>query len=137
MGKIYVTYPKIKNYSNSLNQSKFENKEEDEEMESYCCLTCIQKNKIKIPVNLLDNMIYISNDGTIGKGFIFKDMENISKGPNMWVKLNSGDYNIHYVYCNNCNSYLGFRYVEAGETTAKFKEGMYLVEDLLVKKINI
>ena len=55
---------------------------------------------------------------------------NVSEGPKQERILITGLHTVCDIYCNVCQSVLGWKYEEAFEESQKYKEGKFIVEKL-------
>lgn len=73
--------------------------------------------------------------GKHGKAYLFNKVINISDGPMEDRELLTGLHTCCDVYCNNCESILGWKYERAFNLSEQYKEGKIILERALITKI--
>ena len=83
----------------------------------HCCAAC--------RTHLADNDAIISKafQGRHGRAYLFADVINVNAGPTENRLLLTGLHVVADIYCNACDTRLGWKYVEAFEESQKYKEG--------------
>ncbi|KAJ9690045.1 hypothetical protein PVL29_012620 [Vitis rotundifolia] len=75
-----------------------------------------------------DDIISKDFQGRYGRAYLFKNVVNISLGPNEDRHLMSGLHTVNDIYCSSCQQILGWRYEKAYEESEKYKEGLFILE---------
>ena len=69
-----------------------------------------------------------------GKGYLFDDVMNTGQGPEENITLITGPHVIADIYCQRCNTVVGYRYVKAYAESQKYKERKFLLEKAKITK---
>jgi hypothetical protein len=96
----------------------------------YSCSTC------RTHLSLQDDIISKNFHGRHGKAYLFNRAVNISLGPNEERSLITGLHVVCDIYCNSCQTILGWKYEEAYEESQKYKVGKFILEKQKIKKEN-
>ena len=72
--------------------------------------------------------------GRHGRAYLFSDVVNINSGPTENRLLLTGLHVVADIYCNACDTRLGWKYVEAFEESQKYKEGKFILEKSMILK---
>mmetsp|Transcript_44635 Transcript_44635/g.96731 ORF Transcript_44635/g.96731 Transcript_44635/m.96731 type:complete len:114 (+) Transcript_44635:56-397(+) len=83
-----------------------------------------------------EEIVSKSFQGRTGRAYLFSKVTNISLGPLEDRILNTGLHKVSDIYCNCCQSYLGWKYEEAFEESQKYKEGKCVIERSKMVKDN-
>mmetsp|Transcript_16933 Transcript_16933/g.41361 ORF Transcript_16933/g.41361 Transcript_16933/m.41361 type:complete len:117 (+) Transcript_16933:248-598(+) len=75
-----------------------------------------------------DQIVSKAFQGRHGRAFLFSNVVNITLGPKEDRILITGLHTVADVYCNCCQTILGWKYVEAFEESQKYKEGKVIIE---------
>ena len=94
----------------------------------HCCAAC--------RAHLADHDSIISKafQGRHGRAYLFGDVINVSPGPTENRLLLTGLHVVADIYCNACDTRLGWKYVEAFEESQKYKEGKFILEKAMIQK---
>ena len=94
----------------------------------HCCAAC--------RTHLADNDAIISKafQGRHGRAYLFADVVNVNSGPTENRLLLTGLHVVADIYCNACDTRLGWKYVEAFEESQKYKEGRFILEKAMIIK---
>ena len=72
--------------------------------------------------------------GRHGRAYLFSDVVNVNSGPTENRLLLTGLHVVADIYCNGCETRLGWKYVEAFEESQKYKEGRFILEKAMIIK---
>jgi len=88
----------------------------------HCCACC--------HAHLADHDGIISKafQGRHGRAYLFDHVINVTPGPTENRLLLTGLHVVSDIYCNQCDTRLGWKYVEAFEESQKYKEGKFILE---------
>ncbi|XP_072771831.1 protein yippee-like 3 isoform X1 [Nerophis lumbriciformis] len=80
-----------------------------------------------------DDLISKSFQGSQGRAYLFNSVVNIGCGPAEERLLLTGLHAVSDIYCENCHTTLGWKYVctkyeQAFELSQKYKEGKFIIE---------
>ncbi|PVU87501.1 hypothetical protein BB559_006031 [Furculomyces boomerangus] len=80
----------------------------------------------------------ISKDyrGKYGKAHLYKKAVNILEGKREKRSMTTGVHIIKELKCAICEKYVGWKYIVAYEKDQKFKEGKFILEKTLFKKLD-
>ena len=94
----------------------------------HCCAAC--------RAHLADHDAIISKafQGRHGRAYLFADVINVSPGPKENRLLLTGLHVVADIYCNACDTRVGWKYVEAFEESQKYKEGKFILEKAMILK---
>mmetsp|Transcript_1521 Transcript_1521/g.2172 ORF Transcript_1521/g.2172 Transcript_1521/m.2172 type:complete len:113 (+) Transcript_1521:105-443(+) len=95
----------------------------------FCCSNC--------RAHAADNDDIMSKafTGRHGRAYLMKRVVNVSVGTREDRELLTGYHTIADIYCNICESYLGWKYERAYEINQRYKEGHYILErELIIKE---
>ena len=81
-----------------------------------------------------DTIISKAFQGRHGRAYLFSDVVNINSGPTENRLLLTGLHVVADIYCNACDTRLGWKYVEAFEENQKYKEGNFILEKSMILK---
>ena len=73
----------------------------------------------------------ISRDyrGRTGKAYLLKNVINIKTSKKITKEeMTTGKYLIRYIYCHQCGSNIGWKYIKADERDQLYKQGRYIME---------
>eukprot|EP01089_Gocevia_fonbrunei_P018692 TRINITY_DN639_c0_g1_i2.p1 TRINITY_DN639_c0_g1~~TRINITY_DN639_c0_g1_i2.p1 ORF type:complete len:111 (+),score=6.08 TRINITY_DN639_c0_g1_i2:99-431(+) len=74
--------------------------------------------------------------GKHGPAYLFSKVVNVSAGPQEDRILITGLHTVADIFCNECQSCVGWTYYEAFEETQKYKEGKFILEKGMITKTN-
>ncbi|TYZ57051.1 hypothetical protein PybrP1_010703 [[Pythium] brassicae (nom. inval.)] len=66
--------------------------------------------------------------GSSGKAYLFDLVVNVCSGPLEERRLMTGLHVVADVFCNTCQSPVGWKYEEAQDPSQKYKEGKFVLE---------
>jgi len=92
----------------------------------YSCASC------RTHVSTHEQLISKSFHGRHGRAFLFTTATNVMLGPKEERVLMTGLHSVCDIFCSACTSRLGWKYVEAFESSQKYKEGKFIVEKACV-----
>ncbi|KAK9819061.1 hypothetical protein WJX81_003562 [Elliptochloris bilobata] len=72
--------------------------------------------------------------GRHGRAFLFKNVVNVVLGPKEERLLMTGLHCVADISCINCQTVMGWMYVQAFEEGQKYKEGKYILEKAKLHK---
>lgn len=72
--------------------------------------------------------------GRHGRAYLFGDVVNVSLGRCEERILITGLHTVADIYCNACNTVVGWKYEEAFEESQKYKEGKFIIEKAMIVK---
>jgi len=75
-----------------------------------------------------DDIVSKSFQGRHGRAYLFSEVVNVSFGPREDRILITGLHTVADMYCNCCQTILGWKYEEAFEESQKYKEGKCIIE---------
>jgi len=76
--------------------------------------------------------------GKTGVAYFVENTVNVTEGEDIEKDLMSGKHVVAEITCNNCNSYIGWKYQKALTAANKYKEGKFVIEKAsIVKEKNI
>ncbi|KAG2464324.1 YPEL3 protein, partial [Polypterus senegalus] len=75
-----------------------------------------------------DDLISKSFQGSQGRAYLFNSVVNVGCGPAEERVLLTGLHAVSDIFCENCNTTLGWKYEQAYESSQKYKEGKYIIE---------
>uniref|UniRef100_A0A7S0PYG5 Protein yippee-like n=2 Tax=Coccolithus braarudii TaxID=221442 RepID=A0A7S0PYG5_9EUKA len=81
-----------------------------------------------------DTIISKAFQGRHGRAYLFSDVVNINSGPTENRLLLTGLHVVADIFCNACDTRLGWKYVEAFEENQKYKEGKFILEKSMILK---
>ncbi|KAJ8498244.1 hypothetical protein OPV22_008796 [Ensete ventricosum] len=87
-------------------------------------------------VDLASHDAIISKDfhGRHGRAYLFRNVVNITLGPDEDRQLITGLHTVNDIYCSCCQQIMGWRYEKAYEESQKYKEGKYILEKARMSK---
>eukprot|EP00871_Galdieria_phlegrea_P002946 jgi/Galph1/3652/GphlegSOOS_G2365.1 len=88
----------------------------------YCC------NKCHCHLAKETDLISKQFQGRHGHAYLFAEVVNVYIGPKEERVLITGLHVVADLFCNVCQSTLGWKYLEAYEETQKYKENRYIIE---------
>ena len=94
----------------------------------HCCAAC------RAHLASHDSIISKAFQGRHGRAYLFGDVININSGPTENRLLLTGLHVVADIYCNACDTRLGWKYVEAFEESQKYKEGKFILEKAMIMK---
>ena len=94
----------------------------------YVCLSC------RTHLRAHDSIISKAFQGRHGRAYLFAEVVNINSGPTENRLLLTGLHVVADIYCNACDTRLGWKYVEAFEESQKYKEGKFILEKAMIIK---
>ncbi|KAF4041033.1 Yippee zinc-binding/DNA-binding/Mis18 [Phytophthora infestans] len=80
-----------------------------------------------------DDVVSKTFFGRTGKAFLMNNMYNICVGPARNRYLMTGMHSIADVLCSQCDFVLGWKYIKAMESSQKYKEGKFIMEQAVVE----
>ena len=83
----------------------------------HCCAAC------RAHLAAHEAIISKAFQGRHGRAYLFADVVNVNSGPTENRLLLTGLHVVADIYCNACDTRLGWKYVEAFEESQKYKEG--------------
>ncbi|KAF8820653.1 putative zinc binding protein [Cardiosporidium cionae] len=83
-----------------------------------------------------DHLVSTEFRGQTGTAWLFKKVFNISKGQLEERVMTTGRHTIVDIYCNDCGTNLGWKYVEAEDPRQKYKKGKFILEKALLASID-
>jgi len=81
-----------------------------------------------------EEIISKSFQGRHGRAYLFDKVVNVSAGPKEDRILITGLHTVADIFCNECQSILGWKYDEAFEESQKYKEGKFILEKNRITK---
>ena len=94
----------------------------------YVCLSC------GTHLSAHGSIISKAFQGRHGRAYLFAEVVNINSGPTENRLLLTGLHVVADIYCNACDTRLGWKYVEAFEESQKYKEGRFILEKAMIIK---
>ncbi|XP_051149295.1 protein yippee-like At4g27745 [Andrographis paniculata] len=95
----------------------------------YSCCNC--KNLIAFHNQIIPGDF----QGRHGSAFLFSHAMNIRLGRSRHRKLTTGEYILADIYCEDCNSLLGWKFLLAEDDSEKYKEGNFLLDTSKVAEV--
>mmetsp|Transcript_9296 Transcript_9296/g.20931 ORF Transcript_9296/g.20931 Transcript_9296/m.20931 type:complete len:224 (-) Transcript_9296:858-1529(-) len=83
-----------------------------------CCAVC------GIHLTSHDSIVSKAFQGRHGRAYLYSDVVNVDTGPTENRLLLTGLHVVCDIYCNACDTRLGWKYVEAFEESQKYKVGV-------------
>jgi len=81
-----------------------------------------------------EELVSKSFQGRHGKAYLFNQVVNVSTGPKEDRILITGLHTVADIFCNECESVLGWKYEQAYEDAQKYKEGKFIIEKAKMRK---
>ncbi|KAJ9457638.1 Protein yippee-like [Diplonema papillatum] len=97
--------------------------------EVYACCECLTH------IVDVDGVVSKQFVGHHGKAYLFENVVNITLGPTEERSLLTGMHEVADFFCNGCDTTLGWKYEVAQEASQKYKEGKYIVEKAMIRKV--
>jgi hypothetical protein len=72
--------------------------------------------------------------GRHGKAYLFNKAVNVTAGPNEERTLMTGLHVVCDIYCNRCETIVGWKYEKAYEQSQEYKVGKFILEKAKLKK---
>ena len=94
----------------------------------HCCAAC------RTHLAAHESIISKAFQGRHGRAYLFGDVVNVNAGPKENRLLLTGLHVVADIYCNACETRLGWKYVEAFEESQKYKEGKFILEKAMIIK---
>ena len=94
----------------------------------HCCAAC------RAHLAAHEAIISKAFQGRHGRAYLFADVVNVNSGPTENRLLLTGLHVVADIYCNACDTRLGWKYVEAFEESQKYKEGKFILEKAMILK---
>lgn len=94
----------------------------------YSCATCRTHTADH------DEIVSKAFQGRRGRAYLFNNVVNVSLGPKEDRMLITGLHTVADIFCNVCNTNLGWKYEMAFEEGQKYKEGKYILEKANILK---
>ncbi|XP_050831209.1 protein yippee-like 4 isoform X1 [Serinus canaria] len=69
-----------------------------------------------------------SFQGSHGRAYLFNSVVNVGCGPAEQRLLLTGLHSVADIFCQSCNTTLGWKYEQAFESSQKYKEGKFIIE---------
>ncbi|KAI8895469.1 Yippee/Mis18 [Globomyces pollinis-pini] len=82
-----------------------------------------------------DDIVSKAFRGQHGTAYLFDYVVNTYSGKAEERRMLTGLHVVRDVYCNGCQSILGWKYDKAYESSQKYKEGRYVLELGLIRQI--
>ncbi|KAI9209737.1 yippee zinc-binding/DNA-binding /Mis18, centromere assembly-domain-containing protein [Polychytrium aggregatum] len=82
-----------------------------------------------------DEIISKEFRGQHGKAYLFKTVINIYEGELSERSMTTGVHVVRDIYCVCCSSIIGWKYEKAYEGSQKYKEGLFIMERLLLTEL--
>ncbi|KXN71825.1 yippee-like protein [Conidiobolus coronatus NRRL 28638] len=95
----------------------------------YCCVSCNTHLSAK------EYVISKNFQGQYGPAYLVKSVINVSEGEPEDRDMLTGVHTACNIMCIDCQKILGWKYIKAFEQDQKFKEGMYILEKLLISRV--
>eukprot|EP01060_Flectonema_neradi_P036574 TRINITY_DN7076_c0_g4_i2.p1 TRINITY_DN7076_c0_g4~~TRINITY_DN7076_c0_g4_i2.p1 ORF type:complete len:138 (+),score=16.73 TRINITY_DN7076_c0_g4_i2:92-505(+) len=95
----------------------------------YVCCECLTH------VVAYDSIMSKSFKGKHGRAYLFDGVVNVTLGAVEDRVLMTGHHQVADIYCTGCGTNLGWKYESAQDPSQRYKEGKYIIEKLLVKKL--
>ncbi|XP_051149293.1 protein yippee-like At4g27745 [Andrographis paniculata] len=95
----------------------------------YSCCSC------KTHIAFHNHIIPGDFVGRLGRAFLLCHAINIRVAKSQRRQLMTGVYTVADVFCKDCNSMLGWKYLKAEEDSEKYKEGKFVLETLKVAEV--
>jgi len=92
----------------------------------HCCACC------GIHLTSHDDIVSKAFQGRHGRAYLFSNVVNVDTGPTENRLLLTGLHVVCDIYCNACDTRLGWKYMEAFEESQKYKEGKYILEKAMI-----
>nr|CDS32299.1 yippee protein [Hymenolepis microstoma] len=89
---------------------------------TYSCIHC------RAHLARHEDLISKSFQGTQGRAYLFDSVVNVSSGKPEERLLLTGLHLVADIFCECCDTYLGWKYEEAFEPSQKYKEGKFIIE---------
>lgn len=96
----------------------------------YSCMTC------HAFLARHDDLISKGFTGRHGRAYLFNAVENVKTTKEEERVLLTGLHSVADIFCNSCQTPIGWKYVYAFEETQKYKEGKYIIEKARIAKEN-
>lgn len=84
--------------------------------------------------------LIISKDfwGNKGEAYFVKDVLNVREDPKEVMKhMRTGQYGVKLIYCVQCDTVIGWKYITSIEPVEKYKVGKYVIEKNLLKTYKV
>lgn len=96
----------------------------------FCCKTC--------SAHMTAGKDIVSREfhGSSGKAYLFSTAINAALGPHEERKLRTGMHTVCDVRCIQCDTYLGWKYIAAVDTSQRYKVNKYVFELAHVRRMN-
>ena len=94
----------------------------------HCCAAC------RTHLAAHESIISKAFQGRHGRAYLFGDVVNVNAGPKENRLLLTGLHVVADIYCNACETRLGWKYLEAFEESQKYKEGKFILEKAMIIK---
>mmetsp|Transcript_8762 Transcript_8762/g.22962 ORF Transcript_8762/g.22962 Transcript_8762/m.22962 type:complete len:128 (+) Transcript_8762:407-790(+) len=94
----------------------------------YTCSTC------RAHLAAHEDIISKCFQGRHGTAYLFNHVVNVSLGEKEDRTLITGLHTVADIYCNFCESVVGWKYLEAFEETQKYKENKFIIEKARMAK---
>ncbi|XP_050831210.1 protein yippee-like 4 isoform X2 [Serinus canaria] len=75
-----------------------------------------------------EELISKSFQGSHGRAYLFNSVVNVGCGPAEQRLLLTGLHSVADIFCQSCNTTLGWKYEQAFESSQKYKEGKFIIE---------
>ncbi|KXT03841.1 hypothetical protein AC578_8909 [Pseudocercospora eumusae] len=83
-----------------------------------------------------DEIISRNFRGQHGKAYLFNSVVNVQQGEAGERNMTTGRHVVRDVCCRQCKEVVGWKYDRAYESTEKYKEGKYILEQELLCYVN-
>ncbi|KAF2162315.1 hypothetical protein M409DRAFT_27319 [Zasmidium cellare ATCC 36951] len=83
-----------------------------------------------------DEIISRNFRGQHGKAYLFNSVVNIQQGEAGERNMTTGRHIVRDICCRQCKEIVGWKYDRAFESTEKYKEGKYILEQELLCQVN-
>uniref|UniRef100_A0A6T0DRN4 Protein yippee-like n=1 Tax=Chrysotila carterae TaxID=13221 RepID=A0A6T0DRN4_CHRCT len=94
----------------------------------HCCASC------GTHLAAHDTIVSKAFQGRHGRAYLFSDVINVNTGPEENRLLLTGLHVVSDIFCNSCDTRLGWKYIEALEENQKYKEGKFILEKEMIMK---
>lgn len=82
-----------------------------------------------------DGLMSKQFQGQHGQAYLFRYVVNVSEGPEKEKQMTTGKHTITTVFCCQCDTEVGWRYIKAYEDDQKYKEGACILEKALLTTV--
>ncbi|OOF95983.1 hypothetical protein ASPCADRAFT_207327 [Aspergillus carbonarius ITEM 5010] len=79
-----------------------------------------------------DDIISRNFRGQHGKAYLFNNVVNITQSDAVERSMTTGRHIVRDIHCRQCKETVGWKYDKAYETSEKYKEGKFILEEELL-----